>query len=73
MRTYLETYGYEIDEVDTCATALRQTEDRCPDLVLRDYALPDGTALDLLRQLKLNRIDVPVIVLTRVMDRSSWP
>ncbi|MFI5178376.1 MAG: sigma-54-dependent transcriptional regulator [Vicinamibacterales bacterium] len=34
------------------------------DLVLLDYALPDGTALDLLRQLKLKGIEVPVVVLT---------
>lgn len=64
MRTYLEAYGYEIDEVDTCQAALAKLKTDVPDLVLLDYALPDGTALDLLQQLKLNRIDVPVIVLT---------
>src|SRR5262245_7806763 len=34
------------------------------DLVLLDYALPDGTALDLLRHLKIQGIELPVIVLT---------
>ncbi len=64
VRTYLETYGYEIDEADTCAGALAKLNTAVPDLMLLDYALPDGTALDLLRQLKLNGLDVPVIVLT---------
>jgi DNA-binding NtrC family response regulator len=64
VRTYLETYGYEIDEVDTCAGALAKLTADVADLVLLDYALPDGTALDLLRQLKLAGIEVPVIVLT---------
>jgi DNA-binding NtrC family response regulator len=64
VRTYLEAYGYEIDEVDTCAGALEKLATEVADLVLLDYALPDGTALDLLRQLKMAGIEVPVVVLT---------
>ncbi len=64
VRTYLESYGYEIDEAGTVGAAQEKLTTEVPDLVLLDYALPDGTALDLLRHLKLNRIEVPVIVLT---------
>jgi DNA-binding NtrC family response regulator len=64
MRTYLEAYGYEIEEVDTIARAIERLSVDVADLVLLDYALPDGTALDLLRHLKLKGIEVPVIVLT---------
>ncbi len=64
IRAYMESYGYEIDEAGTCALALTKLTTDMADLVLLDYALPDGTALDLLRQLKLKGIDVPVIVLT---------
>jgi DNA-binding NtrC family response regulator len=64
VRAYLESYGYGIDEADTCASALAKLKTDVADLVLLDYALPDGTALDLLHQMKENGIDVPVIVLT---------
>ena len=64
VRSYLESCGYEVDEADTCAAALAKLTTEVADLVLLDYALPDGTALDLLRQLKQSGIDVPVVVLT---------
>jgi DNA-binding response OmpR family regulator len=71
VRTYLETYGYEIHETDTIAGALEKLTTEVADLVLLDYALPDGTALDLLRQLKLAGIEVPVVAMDT--DRSSSP
>ncbi len=64
IRIYMEAYGYEIDEADTCAGAIEKLTAEVADLVLLDYALSDGTALDVLRQLKLKGIDVPVILLT---------
>jgi DNA-binding NtrC family response regulator len=64
VRTYLETYGYEIVEADTIAGAIQKLTAEMADLVLLDYALPDGTALDLLRHLKVTGTEVPVIVLT---------
>jgi DNA-binding NtrC family response regulator len=64
VRTYLETLGYDIDEADTLAGATAHLRTQVPDLALVDYALPDGTALDLLAHIKQQGIDVPVIVLT---------
>src|SRR5215471_7033258 len=64
VRAYLESYGYEIDEADSCGLARQKLNSDVPDVVLLDYALPDGTALDLLRQLKSDGIDVPVVGLT---------
>src|SRR5215471_6703548 len=64
VRAYLESYGYEIDEADSCGAAIAGLSTDVPDLVLVDYALPDGTALDLLRHLKVSGIDIPVLVLT---------
>jgi DNA-binding NtrC family response regulator len=64
VRSYLEAVGYDIDEADTLASALAQLRTQAPDVALADYALPDGTALDLLAQMKLEGIDVPVVVLT---------
>jgi DNA-binding NtrC family response regulator len=64
MRTYLETYGYEIEEAENCATALTRINTMLPDVMVVDYALPDGTALDLMGQLKSANIDVPIVVIT---------
>jgi DNA-binding NtrC family response regulator len=64
VRTYLETYGYDVDETDSCAGALAHLAQTVPDVVLLDYALPDGNALDLLRTMKKQALDVPVVVLT---------
>lgn len=64
VRTYLETYGYEVEEVETCAGAMARLTSMLPDVVLLDYALPDGNALDLLRTMKAQGLDVPIIVLT---------
>ena len=64
MRTYLETYGYEIEEADTCAAALGADQTVLPDVIVVDYSLPDGTALDLMAQLKSAAIEVPVVLIT---------
>jgi DNA-binding NtrC family response regulator len=64
VRTYLETYGYEIEEAETCAAALAALRKNVPDVVLLDYALPDGNALDVLRTMKTDGLDAPTIVLT---------
>ena len=64
MRTYLETYGYEIEEADTCAAALALINTILPDVIVIDYSLPDGTALHLMAQLKSAAIEVPVVLIT---------
>ncbi len=64
VRSYLENHGYDVDEADTVETAMRLLHKQVPDVALVDYSLPDGTALDLMAQLKQQGIDVPVVVLT---------
>jgi DNA-binding NtrC family response regulator len=64
VRTYLETYGYEVEEIETCGAALERMRGDLPDVVLLDHQLPDGNALDVIRAMKADAIDVPVIVLT---------
>ena len=64
VRSYLDAYGYEIEEADSCASALMQINTVMPDVVTVDYSLPDGTALDLMAQLKSANIEVPVILIT---------
>jgi DNA-binding NtrC family response regulator len=64
VRAYLESYGYTVFEADTCGATLGRVKLELPDVVLLDYALPDGNALDVLRAFNSGGYDVPVIVLT---------
>jgi DNA-binding NtrC family response regulator len=64
IQAYLEACGYETLEADSCKAAIGKLTADVPDIVLLDFTLPDGTALDLLRHLKAQSVDVPAIVLT---------
>jgi CheY-like chemotaxis protein len=51
--------GHQVRTADTVAAALRAADAEAFDLLLCDVGLPDGTGLDLMRQL-LNRAGKPV-------------
>src|SRR5437868_2494240 len=63
-RDFLVSRGYEIGEADTCERAVAQIKTFHPDLVVLDYSLPDGTALDLLPRIRNLQALVPCILLT---------
>ena len=56
--------GYEVLTAGSCAQAAAVFDAAAPDLVLLDYALPDGDGLELLRRMKGQDASVPVLVLT---------
>ena len=64
LRDFLEATGYVVFESDSCAAAERAFEQKRPIVVLSDYRLPDGTALDLLPRLRAISVSVPFVVLT---------
>ena len=64
IRDFLEQQGYEIQEADSCEDAQHLFRTIRPDIVIADYMLPDGTALDLLPRLKEIDSDIPLLVLT---------
>ena len=64
IRDFLEQQGFEIDEADSCHDAQYLFRSSRPDIVIADYMLPDGTALDLLPRLKEIDSDIPLLVLT---------
>lgn len=64
IRDFLEQHGYEIEEADSCRDAQNIFRSYRPDIVIADYMLPDGTALDLLPRLKEIDPDIPLLVLT---------
>jgi DNA-binding NtrC family response regulator len=64
IRDFLELQGYEIDEAESCREAQEIFRTSRPDIVIADYMLPDGTALDLLPRLKEINPDIPLLILT---------
>src|SRR6185503_2654364 len=64
IRDFLEQQGYEIDEADSCQDAQHLFRTSRPDIVIADYMLADGTALDLILRLKEIDADIPLLVLT---------
>lgn len=61
---YLRRLGVEVWEAGTCGDARREWAARGPDMMIIDYELPDGTALDLLQALREQGSGESVIVLT---------
>ncbi|MEY3013920.1 MAG: Transcriptional regulatory protein ZraR [Pseudomonadota bacterium] len=63
LRARLEEDGYLVVEAATGASAREALRDP-PDLVLLDMRLPDADGLELLREIKAERPDVPVLMMT---------
>ena len=64
IRDFLEQHGYEVEEAESCQDAQHLFRTSRPDIVIADYMLPDGTALDLLPRLKDIDAAIPLLVLT---------
>src|SRR5678815_1530367 len=64
IRDFLEQQGFEVEEADSCSDAQHIFRMSRPDIVIADYMLPDGTALDLIPRLKDIDPDIPLLVLT---------
>ena len=64
IRDFLEQHGYEIEEAESCKDAQHIFRTSRPDIVIADYMMPDGTALDLLPRLKEIDSGIPLLVLT---------
>ena len=64
IRDFLELQGYEVDEAENCREAQDIFRSSRPDVVIADYMMTDGTALDLLPRLKEINPDTPLLILT---------
>jgi two-component system KDP operon response regulator KdpE len=65
LRTSLRGAGYEVDTADTAATALTAAALRPPEAVILDLVLPDGTGIEVARELR-TWSTAPIIVLSAV-------
>ena len=63
LRMGLETQGYQTMDASNAQAALELMSDK-PDLVILDLGLPDMQGLELLRQIRAAREDLPVVVLS---------
>ena len=64
IRDGLAEDGYTVDVLDTAAKAIARGMRRDLDLMILDLGLPDRDGLDVLKELRGSRINVPVLVLT---------
>ncbi len=64
VKEILEENSMEVSCGGSCAEAERLWKLSRPDLVVLDYVLPDGNAIDLINKFKGSDATVPIIVLT---------
>src|SRR4051794_7250237 len=64
IRRFLKSHGFDVDEADDCASARVKFRSFRPDVTVLDFRLPDGTALDLIRDFRAVDDDSALIVLT---------
>jgi len=67
----LETEGYAVDWVQSLSDARTNVREKKPHLFVLDVNLPDGSGYDLLSEIRKERTDVPVILLTAKTDEDS--
>src|SRR6187455_3072959 len=64
LEALLKRHGYEALLANTASAGVSLVRKNSPDLVLLDLGLPDADGLDVLRELKADHPELPVIVLT---------
>lgn len=64
LRERFEKEGFDVEEAQDAATAAKAMDANAADLVLLDLRLPDGDGLALLKRIREEHPDVPVIMIT---------
>ena len=64
LRTECEQFGYQVIEADGVADGLREFEERSPSLVLLEAVLPDGSGLDVCRNIRRSDPKVPILMVS---------
>jgi DNA-binding NtrC family response regulator len=64
LRKFLTGHGFEVTEAMSCQGAIERARTGSPDAIVLDYSLPDGTALDVLPELRSLGSTAATIVLT---------
>jgi DNA-binding response OmpR family regulator len=64
LRGECEQFGYQVIEAETTADGLREFEERSPNLVLLETVLPDGSGLDVCRNIRRSDPKVPILMVS---------
>ena len=64
IRNFLTGRDFAVDEADTLKQGEESYKQNRPDIVILDYSLPDGNALEVLPRLKAADSSIPVVILT---------
>ena len=70
VRAALEAEGWQVHEADTAKKGLTEAGTRKPDLLVLDLGLPDGSGLDVIRDVR-GWSGVPIIVLSARSDEAD--
>jgi two-component system OmpR family response regulator len=65
---YIESQGFSVSLAATCAELHERLATQLIDLIVLDVMLPDGSGLDLCRDLRAARSNVPIILLTALKE-----
>lgn len=68
---YLKKHGYEVSKVADGETGLQELGNKSIDLVLLDLRLPKMSGLEVLKQIRANDRQLPVVILTAYGDVQS--
>ena len=68
LRTFLTNKGYSVREAFSAAESLKAVRDEQFDIALCDFRLPDKDGLELLKDIRVIRPKLPVIIMTRYAD-----
>jgi two-component system KDP operon response regulator KdpE len=69
LRVVLSAQGYTVVEASTVSEAVKAVAEACPDVVVLDLGLPDGSGLTVIERVRVWS-KVPIIVLT-VLERET--
>jgi DNA-binding NtrC family response regulator len=64
LRIFLTAHGFDVLEAMSCQGAIERARVHSPDAIVLDYSLPDGTALDVLPELRKGGSTAATVVLT---------
>src|SRR5438270_826564 len=64
LRANCEQYGYQVVEADGAAAGQRQFEEQSPSLVVLESVLPDGSGLDVCRNIRRSDAKVPIVMVS---------
>jgi len=64
LRGECEQFGYQVIEAETATDGLREFEERSPSLVMLEAVLPDGSGLDVCRNIRRSDPKVPILMVS---------